>query len=307
MSLPSRFAVMGAGAVGCFYGAMLARAGHQVTLIGRGAHVEAMRRDGLRLRTAHSDERLRVVADTDVAALDGAEVVLFAVKSGDTEAAGRLMAPHLPADALVLSLQNGIDNAERLRAVIPQAVAATVVYVAVEMAAPGHVLHHGRGELLIESLAGTAAAARLAATAQAFEQAGVPVTLSASAREALWGKLIINCAYNALSAILQQPYGRLVANAGVPQLMRDVVNECLQVAAAEGVAVAPDILATAERIAETMAEQYSSTAQDLARGKPSEIDHLNGLIVRRAQRHGIATPVNHALHTLLRAIEKQAA
>ena len=137
-----KVAVMGAGAVGCYYGAMLARAGHEVVLIGRAQHVQAVERDGLRLQTRQFDERIgppRIRASVDPAAVAGAQLVLFCVKSPDTESAGASIGPHLAADALVLALQNGVDNAERLRGAIAQEVAAAVVYVATEMAGPGHV------------------------------------------------------------------------------------------------------------------------------------------------------------------------
>lgn len=294
-----KVAVMGAGAVGCYYGAMLAQAGHELVLIGRTPHVEAIGRTGLRLQTAATDVRLPVPATSDAGAVAGAQAVLFCVKSGDTERAAAAMAPALAPDALVLSLQNGIGNAEILRAVLPQTVAATVVYVAVEMAGPGHVRHHGGGELLIERVAAADVVAAV------FASAGVPATLADEVRSAQWEKLIINCAYNALSAIARQPYGRLVAGVGVREVMQEVIAECCAVARAEGVAVAPDIVARAERIAATMREQFSSTAQDLARGQRSEIDHLNGAIVRRGAALGIATPVNRTLHALVRLLEVQ--
>ncbi|MGN6581935.1 MAG: ketopantoate reductase family protein [Bordetella sp.] len=297
-----KVAVMGAGAVGCYYGAMLARAGHNVVLIGRAQHVEAIERDGLRLETRLLDERIgrpRLTASVDVAAVAGAQLVLFCVKSPDTENAGASIGPHLAADALVLTLQNGVDNAERLRGVIAQEVAAAVVYVATEMAGPGHVRHHGRGELVIEPSSQSEAAARLLAAA------GVPTEVSANVRGALWAKLIINCAYNALSAIAQLPYGRLVAGAGVRDSMRDVVAECIAVAQAEGVTLPPDIEQAVRRIADSMPGQYSSTAQDMARGKRSEIDHLNGLVVVRGEALGVATPVNRLLHTLVKLIENK--
>lgn len=295
-----KVAVMGAGSVGCFFGGMLARAGHEVVLIGRPSHVEAVRRAGLRMQTRDFDETLRLEADTGASAAAGASLVLFSVKSTATESAGAELLPHLAPGALLLCLQNGVDNAARLRQVIPAAratVAASVVYVATEMAGPGHVLHHGRGELLIEPAAGSEAAA------QAFTAAGVPSEVSPDVRGALWSKLILNCAYNAASALTRLPYGALLSSAGVPQLMQDVVEECRAVARAEGVTLPGDPLKAVLGLAATMSGQYSSTAQDVMRGKPSEIDHLNGLVVRLGERHGIATPVNRVLHALVHAID----
>jgi 2-dehydropantoate 2-reductase len=301
-SSPLRVAVMGAGAVGCYYGGMLARAGHQVTLIARPAHVEAIAQNGLRMETKSFDEQVRLAASSDVAAVQGAQLVLFCVKSTDTEAAGAQMLPHLAPDALVLTLQNGVDNADRLRGVLPQhSVAAAVVYVATEMAGPGHVKHHGRGELVIEPSPASAA------TALALAAAGVPTEVSDNVRGALWLKLILNCAYNAVSAIAQLPYGKTAVADGIQDVMRDVVAECLAVAQADGVKVPGDVDAAVRMIAQTMPNQFSSTAQDLARGKTSEIDYLNGFVVRRGAALGIATPANRVLWALVKLLEiKQA-
>lgn len=293
-----KVAVMGAGAVGCYFGGMLARAGHEVVLVGRQVHADAISRCGLRMETRSFDERVAVHAATSPDAVRGATLVLFCVKSPDTESAGRAIAPHLADGALVLCLQNGVDNADRLRTVLPgRQVAATVVYVATEMAGPGHVRHHGRGELVIEPSPGSEPAA------MSLAAAGVPTEISANVRGALWAKLIVNCAYNAVSAIAQRPYGENVRSEGIQELMRDVVAECVAVAQADGVQLPPDMDGAVQRIAQSMPTQFSSTAQDLARGRRTEIDHLNGLVVQRGQALGIPTPVNRALWALVRLIE----
>jgi 2-dehydropantoate 2-reductase len=296
-----KIAVMGAGAVGCYFGGMLARAGHEVMFIGRPLHVAAIEKDGLRLQTSHFDARVHPRASTDPAAVAGAELVLFCVKSADTESAGRAMAPHLAKEALVLTLQNGVDNADRLRKVITAEVAAAVVYVATEMAGPGHVLHHGRGDLRIEPSSSSEK------VAEALSKAGVPTSVSYDVRDELWGKLTVNCAYNALSAITQLPYGMLTSADGVHDVMRDVVSECVAVAEADGVTLPDSIGDTVERLAVAMPGQYSSTAQDLGRGKKSEIDYLNGMVVRRGEALGVATPVNRVLLVLVRLLEDKAA
>jgi 2-dehydropantoate 2-reductase len=294
-------AVMGAGAVGCYFGGLLARAGHEVVLIGRPGHVQAIQAAGLRLQTRSFDEAVHLRASTEAAAVRGAGLVLVCVKSTDTESAAMAMREHLAPDALVLSLQNGVDNAERLRQQLTQPVRAAVVYVAAEMAGPGHVRHHGRGELLVEPGPGGDR------WAESFRAAGIPVEISADVRQALWVKLILNCAYNALSAIGQVPYGRLVASAGVADVMQAVVQECAAVAAAEGVTLPAGIDATVRSLAGTMPEQRSSTAQDLARGRRTEIAHLNGFVVRRGQVHGIACPANLVLLTLVQLLEAERA
>jgi 2-dehydropantoate 2-reductase len=296
-----KIAVMGAGAVGCYYGGMLARAGREVVLIGRPQHVEAIRRDGLLMDTQSFREHVAIGTALDAGGVRGAQLVLCCVKSTDTAHAAAEMAPHLAPEAIVLSLQNGYDNAARLHALLGREVHPAVVYVATEMAGPGHLKHHGRGELVIGPFARSAELVAL------FAAAGVPVQVSDKVAGALWAKLIINCAYNALSAITQLPYGRIVQGEGVAAMMEDIVAECLAVAQADGIAVPGDIRAAVAGIAVSMATQVSSTAHDVARGKPSEIDHINGYVVRRGAALGIATPVNRALHALVKLLESRAA
>ncbi|MGJ7529062.1 ketopantoate reductase family protein [Variovorax sp. GB1P17] len=293
-----KVAVMGAGAVGCYYGAMLARAGHEVVLIGRPSHVEAVKAHGLRLETKTFDEHVKLDASTEASAVQGADLVLFCVKSTDSESAAALIQPHLSPDALVLTLQNGVDNDARVRSVLrSNEVAAAVVYVATEMAGPGHVRHHGRGELVI------APSRASEQVAQHLIAAGVPTQISDNVRGSLWAKLILNCAYNALSAVSQLPYGELTRGVGVTDVIRDVVAECLAVAKAEGIDVVGDTDAAIRGIAQSMPSQYSSTAQDLARGKLSEIDHLNGLVVRRGEALGVPTPANRVLFVMVKLLE----
>jgi 2-dehydropantoate 2-reductase len=292
-------AILGAGAVGCFYGGMLARAGREVVLIGRPQHVEAIRRDGLRMETLSFDEQVKVTARCDAGGITGADMVLCCVKSTDTTVAAAEMAPHLAPGAIVLSLQNGYDNAQRLQELLGRPVHPAVVYVATEMAGPGHLRHHGRGELVIGPFDGSAA------VVAEFALAGVPVQISDNVAGALWVKLIINCVYNGLSAITQLPYGRIAPGEGIAGVMDDIVAECLAVAQADGVTVPGDIRAAVAGISKSMATQKSSTAHDVARGRKSEIDHINGYVLKRGAALGIATPVNRTIHALVRLLENR--
>ena len=255
----------------------------------------------LRLETQIFDERIRVSASTEASVVQRAQLVLFCVKSTDTERGAAAIKPHLAPAAAVLSLQNGVENADRLRGLLPQEVIAVAVYVGVEMAGPAHVKHHGRGDLVIERSKASDDVAR------ALIAAGVPTDISDNVRGVLWAKLIANCAYNALSAITQLPYGRLVQGEGVTIVLRDLVDECAAVAKADGVTLPGDVDAAVHTIAETAAGQYSSTAQDLARGERSEVDHLNGFIVRRGEALGVATPANRLLQATVKLIENKMA
>ena len=300
-----RVAVLGAGAVGCFYGGMLARAGHAVMLIGRPTHVEAFKARGLHFEGLKFDEHIPVEAGTEPDAVRVAKLVLFCVKSTDTEQAAGQIAPHLDADALVVNLQNGVDNTERIQARVAQPVIPAAVYVATEMAGPGHLKHHGRGDLVIGELGVRLPPGALERVKGWFDAAGVPTTVSDNVAGELWAKLVVNCAYNALSAITQLPYGKMIEGAGIRDVMRDVVGETLALAKASGVTMAPGMLERVYRIAEAMPAQFSSTAQDLARGKPTEIEHLNGFVVRRGAALGVATPVNRTLCALVRLLESK--
>jgi 2-dehydropantoate 2-reductase len=292
-----KVAVMGAGAVGSYFGAVLARGGHEVVLIGRPAHVAAIAKSGLFVDARTFKAHVPLAATEAASGVTGADVVLVAVKSADSEAAGAAMAEHLEPGATLLSLQNGVDNAERLAAALGRPVVPAAVYVAAELIGPGAVKHHGRGELVI----GPSAAS--AAIAGAFSAAGVPTSVSADLMAALWAKLTINCAYNALSAVAQRPYGDIVAVEPVPDLMQAVIEECAAVAARAGVTLPPTIVDDVFAIAGAMPGQFSSTAQDIARGKPSEIDYLNGFVVRKGRALGIATPANLALLAMVKLVE----
>jgi 2-dehydropantoate 2-reductase len=325
--MPSCFrstVVVGAGAVGSFFGAMLARAGNAVTLIGRAPHVQAIQARGLRLQMAGREETVHVAASTALEAVRSADLVLFCVKSTDTDAVARQIAPLLGEHALVLSLQNGVDNAAAMARHVRQDVMPAVVYVATAMPEPGVVVHHGRGDLVIglPGGAGGPVAApvpqmpqtqqapevlqqqRLQAVVDLFAAAGVPVRISADVMNELWTKLMVNCAYNAISALTQLPYGRIAALPAIVDVQQAVVREVVAVAQAAGQRLRLDTaLEAMSHIARAMPWQLSSTAQDMARGKPSEIDHLNGYVARRGAELGVVTPVNQTLHALVKLAE----
>lgn len=302
--------VVGAGAVGSFFGALLARAGHRVTLVARAAHVQAIQDHGLQLHRAGQVHRVPILATTEMAAVADADLVLFCVKSTDTEVVARQMAPLLPAHALVLSLQNGVDNAGILARHLPRnVVVPTVVYVATAMPEAGVVQHFGRGDLVIGPLhradaSNSALQLQLQAVADLFATAQVPVRIAPDVMAALWMKLVVNCAYNAISGLSQQPYGTMAALFAIHTLMQTVVHEVVAVAQAAGQPLSLEAaLAAMDHIAVAMPGQLSSTAQDMARGKPSEIDHLNGFVARRGAELGVATPVNQTLHALVKLVE----
>ena len=304
-------AVVGAGAVGGFFGAMLARAGHRVTFIGRLPHVQAIERQGLRLDMAGRIESIPAAASVDLAAVRGADLVLFSVKSTDTDQVAEAIAPHLKDDAIVLSLQNGVENAVTIARHVGQTVVPAVVYVATATPEPGLVKHHGRGDLVIGPVDALAAqdagvASSLEDLREVFAAAGVPVAISPNVVGELWSKLMVNCAYNAVSGLAQAPYGELAALSPVRELQHAVVAEVCAVASAAGVDLPLDqSIAAMERIAGAMPAQLSSTAQDMARRKPSEIDHLNGFVVRRGREVGVPTPANLALYALVKLVESQ--
>lgn len=296
-----KVAVLGAGAVGSYFGGMLARAGVPVTLIARPRHVQAIEKSGLFIEGSSVNERIRIEASSDVSALRGAEVVLLSVKTVDTESAAKSLALQLRNSALVLSLQNGVDNVERIQSTIGLEVIPTVVYVAVAMAGPGHVKHSGAGNLII---GGAHRRPELDAVALMFERAGVPCRISDNIETELWTKLILNCAYNAISALTQAKYGRIHDDAHARAVMIRATKEAIAVAHAMSVELAED--ETIERVlhlAELMPGATSSTAQDLVRGNPTEIESLNGYIVRRGAELGIEVPVNQTLYALVKLLE----
>ncbi|MDP2006976.1 MAG: 2-dehydropantoate 2-reductase [Rubrivivax sp.] len=314
----SAIAIVGAGAVGSYFGALLALAGQRVMLIGRQPHVQAVRRQGLALLRDGSRSTLHPEASTELAAVRGAGLVLVCVKAGDTEAVAQALAPLLDADTLVLSLQNGVQNVATLARHLRQPVLPVVVYAATALPAPGVVQHFGGHEVVIGPAGAPGAAgegtqapspspAQLQAVAALFTGAGVTVRLTADAMPALWAKLVVNCACNAVSALAQASYAQMAALPAVQALQRAVVQEAVAVANAEGHVLSLDaMLAAVARIATTMPAQRSSTAQDLARGRPTEITQLNGHVVRRGAALGISTPVNQALLALVQLAELSA-
>jgi len=305
-----RIAVLGAGAVGCYFGGMLARAGAPIILIGRAPHVEVMARDGLFLESMHFQQQIPVMASTDVAAVDAAEIILLCVKTLDTEEAARAVAPHLAGDAMLVSLQNGVDNVERIRAAVRIEAIPAVVYVAAEMIAPGRVKHTGRGDLIVGNASGRepdgeGARSQLETLAGLFIRAGVPCQVSETIEADLWAKLIMNCAFNAISALSRARYGRIVRHRWTRDLLRQVSDEVLAVAHASGVRFREqDFVEQIFQLGEAMANATSSTAQDIARGKRTEIDSLNGYVARRGAELGIATPINQTLHALVKLLEE---
>jgi 2-dehydropantoate 2-reductase len=298
-----KIAVVGAGAVGGYFGGLLARAGAPVVMIGRAVFVEAVKKSGLFLDTLQFQESVRVEASTEVSAVRGTEIVLFCVKTTDNATTARALAPLLAPGALVLSMQNGVDNVEQIRTAAAIDALSAVVYVAASVPEPGRVKHVGRGDLVVGP-----ENEKTKRIAGLFSRANVPCRISENIEGELWTKLVWNCALNAVSALGRAKYGLIASSPDAWKVVETAVYEVLAVARAAGIHP-PGLedpkaaLAGALTIATQMAEALSSTGQDLNRGKRTEIDSLNGYISQRGTELGVPTPVNHALFALVKLAE----
>jgi 2-dehydropantoate 2-reductase len=305
--------VIGPGAVGGFFGGMLARAGAPVTLVGRSGkpseHLDAIARDGLRIEGPKIREAIAVEVASDASVVARADLVMFCVKTVDTDSAARTIAPHVREDAVVVSLQNGVDNVERLRAAGVDALGAAV-FVGASVESPGVIRHRARGDLILGVLepAGNrhspADARRVAAW---FERAGVGCRVSENIEHELWVKLIINSMSNSISAVTGATYGEVATFAPAWRLAVAIAREAVDVGNAAGVGLDfDDVVARARAVIESVALALASTRQDIERGRPTEIDALNGYVSRRGAELSIPTPVNDAMHALVKLRERRA-
>ena len=299
-----QIAVVGAGAVGGYFGGMFARAGAPIVFIGRRHFADAVNSTGLVLDKSEGQERIRVSATTEMSAIRDCSLILFSVKANDTAETAKQIAPFLRPNATVVCLQNGVDNADRVRAATNVVTVPAVVYVAVSVPEFGRVKHLARGDLIIGPLS-----ERTTEVANVFNRAAISCRISENIEGELWVKLLCNCALNAISALGHARYGQIVQSGDAKRLMQDVVDEVLAVARAASV-VLPGVddresgMAAAMEIATQMADAFSSTAQDLNRGRPTEIDALNGYIVRQGAALAVPVPINGALFTLVKLAEQ---
>lgn len=298
-----RVAVVGAGAVGGYFGGMLARAGAPVVLIGRPAFAQAVNKSGLFLDTVQFQEYVKVEAATEIAAAAGADIVLFCVKTTDTVSASKELAKHIGPKTIVVSLQNGVNNAEEIQRASGITALPAVVYVAAAMPAPGHIKHLGRGDLVIGPKN-----AHTEKLATLCESAEVPCRISENIFGELWTKLVWNCALNAVSGLGHVTYGDIIASDDAKRVVQAVVHEVLAVAKAKNIQLPgfenpKAAIAGAFKIAGQMSGTRSSTAQDMVRRKKTEIDSLNGYVATVGDELGVPTPVNHTLFTLVKLQE----
>jgi 2-dehydropantoate 2-reductase len=296
--------VVGPGGVGAYFGGMLARAGAGVTFLGRpgpaSEHLKAIAANGLHMKTVTFDEYVSVETTTDPARVRDGELVLFCVKTTDTETATRSLSPHLSPDAIVLDLQNGFDNAERMRQLGVDPIPAAV-YVAAAIEAPGEITHRGRGDLILGHPERLADIEKVVAW---FEQADVGCAISDDIERDLWVKLTVNAMANAISALSDATYSQLAEFEPTWSVAMEVAREAVAVARADGYDLDhADVIERGFAVARSVGAATSSTQQDISRGRPTEIDALNGYIVRRGERAGIAVPVNRTLWSLVRLRE----
>lgn len=303
-----KIAVLGAGALGCALGGALAQAGNDVVLINRNrAHVEAIRANGLRLHQPHGERSVAVRAETDCSALGPVDLVVVLVKSFHTAEAIRAATPLVGAGTVVLSLQNGLGHEDILAdAVGRERVVAGKTYVGGVMLAPGHIVSGTVGkETLIGELDGSTSV-RVQRIAACFAAAGLATTVSANIMGTVWDKLLINVATGAVSGITGLAYGPLYRIAEIEATAVAAVQEAMDVARASAVQLSyTDPRAAWTKAAAGLPEDFkTSMLQSLEKGSVTEIDFINGAVVRWGQRSGVPTPVNATLVACIKGIER---
>ncbi|MBZ0168651.1 MAG: 2-dehydropantoate 2-reductase, partial [Kofleriaceae bacterium] len=287
------------GAVGGYFGGLLAKGGADVTFIARRERLEALRTKGLTVKSWKGDFSIRVSATDNAAEVGPVDLVLFCVKSYDTESAIRQALPMVGPQTDVLSLQNGIDNEEKIASVIGQEkVLAGIAYIGASSPEPGVILHQESGKIVFGELDG-GASERVAGLKAFFDRYGCPAEASPNMKTVLWAKLAWNAPFNSINTLVGGPVKTIIENPYTLELARLVTAEVVAAANASGVRLA------FEQVWERnlkFSEHYdvkTSMLQDYEAGKPLEHEALNGVIIKKATALSLPTPYNFALYSLL--------
>jgi 2-dehydropantoate 2-reductase len=300
-----RILIAGTGGVGGYFGACLARAGHDVVFLARGTNLAALQSSGITVESIDGDFHLsRITAVESVAGLDPVALVLVTVKSYDTAAIARQIAPLVGEDTIVLSLQNGIENENLLASVLdlPPLMGA-MTEIGAELVSPGVVRHVAEGTIFFGEMTGHESA-RGRATAELFTAAGVRHQLSRDMPLMLWSKLSWNAAHNAVTAITHTTAGAAASIPDTAEVLRAAMHEVVAVARAQGILLDPTrVDTTVAHSRQHLGELRTSMLQDLERGRRLEYDAINGAVIRFGEAVGVPTPVNRTLCGLLAALD----
>lgn len=300
-----KIAIVGAGAMGCLFGGYLARAGEDVSLVDRLVPtVEALRARGVRLWEGERAEDVPVAAALDPGDIGPVDLVIVFVKALHTRSAAASLPPLLGPETQVLTLQNGLGAADALTPpVAPERLLVGVTAQGGTLLGPGEVRHGGSGPTLVGPYRGDATGA--SAVADVLTAAGLATEAVADPWPAVWRKLAINCGINALTALAGIRNGRIPEIPEAAAVLADAVREAVAVAAAAGAALGDgdDLARHVLDVARATAENRSSMGQDVDRRAPTEIDFINGAVVREGERLGVETPVNRTLTRLVKTLE----
>jgi 2-dehydropantoate 2-reductase len=301
-----RIAVMGAGAVGAYFGAKLALAGHDLAFIARGEHLQAMQRRGLRVITPPGNFDVQNARFTDDPNEVGiVDLILFCVKSFDTDSAAESLAPMIGDNTRILSLQNGIDNAEKIaRKWNALRTLAGVVYIAGQISAPGVMLHSAGGKIIFGELDGSiSGTAKL--IAQVLAGAGIPCDLHQEIQKVQWTKLLWNAAFCAISCLTRANMQQILASEPLIKLAFGCMVEVQAAALTRGIVLSRELLDEAVAFSKGLGEFRPSMLQDLEGGKPLEYEALNGIIVNLLHQAGKQAPINQTFYATLQYLDKR--
>jgi 2-dehydropantoate 2-reductase len=296
-----RIAVYGAGGVGGYFGGRLAQAGAEVHFIARGGHLHALREHGLRVRSVKGDFQLQASATDDPADVGPCDVVLFCVKTFDTDAAAARLGPLVGDDTAVVSLQNGVENEEKLaRAVGQDHVMGGAAFIFAGIAEPGVIVHSGGPTCITFGELDGCSSQRARRLVAWCERAGFGAELSASIKTVLWAKLAFICAQAGMTAVVRLPIGEIRSVDEAWAAFTRLVTEVCAVAEADGTPVPKAARDAAMALAQAIEpDSFSSLHDDLLAGRRMELEALHGFVVRRAAQHGLAVPMSEAVYAIL--------
>ncbi len=301
-----KIAVLGTGAVGSYFGAKLARAGLDVTFISRGEGLKALREKGLKVKSFQGDfELAHVKATENPGEIGPVDLLLFCIKSYDTESALQQALPMIGGKALVLSLQNGVDNTEKIGAVIGNdRVFPAVVSIGAEMESPGVMRHTSLGRIEFGRADGKLTA-EVKAVEELFKKAEVDVRVSENIVKAQWKKLIWNAAFNPVSVLTGATLGQMLECPETRDLLHGMMVEGAAVAEKLGFPMEPDFIEKNMKLHPSLREFKTSMLQDYLKGKKIELEAIGGIVPKKGKSLGVLTPVSGSVYALLKLKVKE--